>query len=77
MFQNNSNRNYCQVHERAFTDNPNNNDLFYRESETHGRITSTQEHLRDNVGPASLIYTTVHHPLCYCEEHQTKVYNAE
>lgn len=77
MFQNNSHKNYVQEHQRCFSDNPTNNNLYYRESETLSRLTKTQEHLRDNVGPASLIYTTVHHPLCYCEEHQTRKQNAE
>jgi hypothetical protein len=69
MFDNNSNRNYILEHDRVYTDNPNNNNLYYRESEAHVRIIQAQEHLRDNCGPANLIYTTVHHPLCYCEEH--------
>jgi hypothetical protein len=39
MFDNNSNRNYILEHDRVYTDNPNNNNLYYRESETHVRIT--------------------------------------
>ena len=77
MFQNNSNKNYVQLHERCFTDNPTNNNLYYRESETHARITKVQEHLRDNIGSAPLLYTTVNHPLCYCEEHEMRTIGAQ
>ena len=77
MFLNNSTRSCIQLTDRCFTDNPNLNNLYYRESEVHVRVNHDKEHLRDNAGPAAFIYTTVHHPLCYCEEHQQKTYNAE
>lgn len=42
---------------RCFSDNPTINNLLYRESEVHGRINRDEIYLRDNVGPADLIYT--------------------
>lgn len=39
MFSNNSNRDYPAKCPRAFTDNPNRNNLYYRDSETHAQIT--------------------------------------
>jgi len=33
--------------------------------------------LRQNEGLAGVIYHDIHHPQCYCEEHQQKQYNAE
>ena len=66
-----------EPHNRAFTDNPNHNQRLYRESEVMLRVGHDQRHLRQNEGPAGLIYHDVHHPLCYCEEHQSKVHTAE
>ena len=62
---------------RCYTDNPSINNLFYRESEAAAKISHMKAHLRDNAGAGDILYTTVHHPLCFCEEHQTKTYNAE
>ena len=62
---------------RAFTDNLNHNNRLYRESEVMLRVGHDQRHLRQNEGLAGVIYQDVHHPLCYCEEHQSKQYTAE
>lgn len=64
-------------HKRAFTDNVNNNNKLYRESETMLRVGHDQRHLRENVGLSGVIYHEIHHPMCYCEEYQQKVYNCE
>ena len=73
MFQNNSHAsallpddNSCP---RCYTDNPSINNLWYRESEVHAKVTRDKLNLRDNAGPGELLFTQVHHPLCYCEEH--------
>ena len=47
------------------------------ESETMLRLGHDQRHLRENEGLQGVIYHDVHHPLCYCEEFQQKVYTAE
>ena len=54
---------------RAFTDNINDNNRFYRESEVMSKLGHDQHHLRQNEGLAGVIYHDIHHPMCYCEEH--------
>ena len=51
--------------------------LLVIESETMLRLGHDQRHLRENEGLQGVIYHDVHHPLCYCEEFQQKVYTAE
>ena len=41
------------------------------------KIAFDKFHLRDNEGLNGVIYHDVHHPLCYCEEFQQKVYTSE
>ena len=73
MFNNNSGNAAVftedQACPRCFTDNPSINNLYYRESEVHTRVNHDKLHLRDNAGPGDMLFTTVHHPMCYCEEH--------
>lgn len=57
MFNSNKKVNPIRQEERCFSDNPTVNNLLYRESEVHGRINRDELNLRDNVGPADLIYT--------------------
>ena len=47
------------------------------ESEVMSKVAVDKRHLRDNEGLAGVIYHDVHHPLCYCEEYQQKVYTCE
>ena len=41
------------------------------------KVGHDQRHLRDNEGVAGVIYHDVHHPMCYCEEFQQKVYTSD
>lgn len=66
-----------KAEKRAFTDNPNGNNRYYRESEVMSKVAVDKRHLRDNEGLAGVIYHDVHHPLCYCEEYQQKVYTCD
>ena len=74
MFQNLSHHNGTHSLNRTFTDNPTTNNLYYRDSESHARITQNQSHLRDNSGPGTLLYTNVHSNGCYCEDHENRNY---
>jgi len=62
---------------RVFSEMPNLNNKLCRESETMVKVDIAKNHLRDNEGPADPVYHDVHHPLCYCEEFQQKVYTSE
>ena len=47
------------------------------ESEAMVKVDHYKRHLRFNEGPEEPVYHDVHHPLCYCEEFQQKVYTSE
>lgn len=52
-------------------------ELVSAESEVLSKVGIDQRHLRENEGVEGKIYHYVHHPLCYCEEYQQKVYTSE
>ena len=41
------------------------------------KVDLAKRHLRDNEGSQEPVYHDVHHPLCYCEEFQQKIYTSE
>ena len=47
------------------------------ESEAMVKVDHAKRHLRDNDGGEVPLYHDIHHPLCYCEEFQQKVYTSE
>ena len=47
------------------------------ESEAMVKVDHAKRHLRDNDGGEMPLYHDIHHPLCYCEEFQQKVYTSE
>ena len=47
------------------------------ESEIHSRVYHDCFHMRDNDEKADTYFQQVHHPLCYCEEFQSKIYASE
>lgn len=84
-------KNIIPPEEHIFTDALNLNNLYYRgkllntkthsncftESEVAAKVHHDYFHLRDNDEKGERLYQQVHHPLCYCEEFQSKVYAAE
>ena len=62
---------------RIYDDMANSNNRFYRESESHAKMTNDQEFLRADFGFEKQIYEDTHDPAMMNQEIQGKLYRSE
>jgi hypothetical protein len=76
MFENSNKKQIIKPEQRCFSDNPNLNNKYSRESEVAAQMQAHELHLRDTEGPKQNVFALAASPNSFCELHQAKSYQA-